>query len=224
MQSSIITRDPFSRSHRNKLRNFQEELSAIQSILQSQREVVSLLEQSSKQFDENLEWPGILPYTRVQPSLRTLSAAKDEIDYRMQSFQALNRRAEDLGVWHLSQIETNKDKQESAIIIFTLVTIVFLPLSFVASVFGMNTNDIRNMDTDQWAFWVSALPLTLIVILISVWSAGLLDISRQWLASLISPDGLPISKARSRESRRSSKRSKVRSMLSRGPPRRASIL
>jgi hypothetical protein len=44
--------------------------------------------------------------------------------------------------------------------VFTLVTIIFLPLSFVASVFGMNTVDIRDMDSSQWIFWATALPVT----------------------------------------------------------------
>lgn len=68
----------------------------------------------------------------------------------------------------------NKNKQEAAIYIFTIVTIIFLPISTVASVLGMNTNDIRNMDEKQWLFWATALPLTAVVIIISLFAAGIL--------------------------------------------------
>jgi hypothetical protein len=47
-----------------------------------------------------------------------------------------------------------------AIMVFTIVTIVFLPLSFVASYFGMNTSDIRNMPSTQRLFWTVAGGLT----------------------------------------------------------------
>ncbi|KAH7094539.1 hypothetical protein FB567DRAFT_5930 [Paraphoma chrysanthemicola] len=50
-----------------------------------------------------------------------------------------------------------------AIFIFTLVTSVFLPLSFVSSVFGMNTSDIRDMGSTQSLFWATALPATALI-------------------------------------------------------------
>ncbi len=60
-------------------------------------------------------------------------------------------------------IEVMEEGNSKAIFIFTLVTIIFLPLSFVASVFGMNTSDVRNMNTDQSLFWAIALPVTAMV-------------------------------------------------------------
>jgi Mg2+ and Co2+ transporter CorA len=45
-------------------------------------------------------------------------------------------------------LEIAEEGQSKAILAFTLVTIVFLPLSFVASLFGMNTTDIRNTESD----------------------------------------------------------------------------
>lgn len=38
-----------------------------------------------------------------------------------------------------NEIETTKDRHDSAIYAFTIVTIIFLPLSFVCSFLGMNT-------------------------------------------------------------------------------------
>lgn len=47
-----------------------------------------------------------------------------------------------------------------AILVFTLVTIIFLPLNFVSSFFGMNFRDIREMKQTQWLFWAVALCVT----------------------------------------------------------------
>lgn len=56
-------------------------------------------------------------------------------------------------------VESNKDRQEKAALTFTTVTVLFLPLTLLASIFGMNTNDIRNMNLNQWIFWVIGAPL-----------------------------------------------------------------
>jgi CorA-like Mg2+ transporter protein len=72
---------------------------------------------------------------------------------------------------NIQKIDTNKDRQESAVYAFTIVTVIFLPLSTVASILGMNTNDVRNMSLNQWIFWAVALPLTFIVIILSlIWT------------------------------------------------------
>ena len=73
------------------------------------------------------------------------------------------------------KIDYNKDRQDSAIYAFTIVTIIFLPLSTVAGILGMNTNDVRNMNINQWVFWATALPLTIIVITLCLIWAGELE-------------------------------------------------
>lgn len=57
-------------------------------------------------------------------------------------------------------LEINEEDHGKAIMVFTTVTIIFLPLSFVTSYLGMNTADIRDMDNQQGLFWVIAIPLT----------------------------------------------------------------
>lgn len=69
-------------------------------------------------------------------------------------------------------ILANKDRQETAIFIFTIVTVIFLPLSTVASYLGMNTSDIRDMQTKQWVFWAVAIPLTVVVLILARLWAG----------------------------------------------------
>ncbi|TLS25661.1 hypothetical protein PpBr36_07617 [Pyricularia pennisetigena] len=81
----------------------------------------------------------------------------------------------DLGETIEAEVNVTKDHQELAIYAFTIVTIVFLPLSSVASIFGMNTADIREMEVGQWLYWAVALPVTASVILLGLWWMGKLD-------------------------------------------------
>jgi len=62
------------------------------------------------------------------------------------------------------KIELKQDDNSKAILVFTVVTVVFLPLSFVTSFFGMNTADIRDMDSGQQIFWAVSLPVTLAIV------------------------------------------------------------
>jgi hypothetical protein len=65
-----------------------------------------------------------------------------------------------------SMIEVRKESNSSAIVIFTIVTVVFLPLSFVTSYLGMNSVDIRDGTFHQSLFWAVALPSTACLIFI----------------------------------------------------------
>ena len=60
--------------------------------------------------------------------------------------------------------EINEEDHGKAILVFTVVTIIFLPLSFVTSFLGMNTSDIRDMNNTQALFWEIAIPLTAMVL------------------------------------------------------------
>lgn len=51
-----------------------------------------------------------------------------------------------------------------AILVFTIVTVIFLPLSFITSFFGMNFSDIRNMNQTQRLFWIVAASVTVGVV------------------------------------------------------------
>ena len=86
---------------------------------------------------------------------------------------------------NIQRIESSKDRQEAAILVFTTVTIVFLPLSFVASVFGMNTFDIRNLSHSQWLFWVCAIPFTIVVVGLSVLIVQHIEPLRQFWADFL---------------------------------------
>ncbi|KAF8475483.1 hypothetical protein BDZ91DRAFT_709713 [Kalaharituber pfeilii] len=65
----------------------------------------------------------------------------------------------------LQLLDADKDSNDKAIVAFTTVTVIFLPLSFVCSYLGMNTIDIREMDRGVWIFWATAVPVTFVTVL-----------------------------------------------------------
>lgn len=71
----------------------------------------------------------------------------------------------------LESIEIQQEDHGKAILVFTIVTLIFLPLSFVTGFFGMSTTDIRNLEYGQWIFWATGLPLTALIIGVSMYIA-----------------------------------------------------
>lgn len=69
---------------------------------------------------------------------------------------------------------------------------IFLPLSAVAGIFGMNTADVRDMDFDQWLYWVTAVPVTIAVILLGLWWMGELRNAFSWLPGFKRRDGYAV--------------------------------
>ena len=93
----------------------------------------------------------------LQRELADLRDLRDNTDRLVnRTIQLVNIRLEDHG---------------KAILVFTVVTIIFLPLNFVSSFFGMNFSDIRNMEKTQWLFWAVAICVTVGVVASSVFLA-----------------------------------------------------
>lgn len=77
-------------------------------------------------------------------------------------------------------IETTKDRQENAIYAFTAISYLFLPLSAIAGIFGMNTADVRDMKYRQWLYWTVSIPVTAFVIFAGLWWTGELKNVVSW--------------------------------------------
>ena len=76
-------------------------------------------------------------------------------------------------LFQLRSIEQNEmaivaDSQNKAIILFTGVTIVFLPLSFMTSYWGMNLRGIADTTLDQNYFWSTCGTVSFMLVLIIV--------------------------------------------------------
>lgn len=171
--------NPLTRAHQASIRDLQQELEAVLSILTHQLDVVNVFERSIQAQDEDQRMPYLPPLLDSRQDA-VLETCKNTLAARIDQFKALRGRVTELGEWHLGEIDNNKDKQEAAIMVFTIVTIIFLPLSFVSSVLGMNTSDIRDMQYGQWIYWVVAIPLTIVVIAGSLYWAGALGDWQAW--------------------------------------------
>ncbi|KAL8775088.1 MAG: hypothetical protein Q9209_000567 [Squamulea sp. 1 TL-2023] len=65
-------------------------------------------------------------------------------------------------------VDIKVEDQGKAVMVFTIVTVIFLPLSFVSSYFGMNTRDVRNLQHGQWIFWIVGLSVTFSTVVVAL--------------------------------------------------------
>ena len=98
----------------------------------------------------------------IRVQRRTLAHLDDMIDH----FEQLEKHAKHAEFWTKQSIDVKGEGNSKAIYVFTAVTVIFLPLSFVAGLLGMNTREIRVTRDTQWLFWVVAVPVTLAVLII----------------------------------------------------------
>lgn len=161
----------------------QEELSIVISIMEQQMELVA-----------NLQGNTLAGRTRPQPQPyheRPLSALPpaEVATYRQVSFSRLadpaaqlleNLQREYADLVDLREnsnalinrtiqlVNMRLEDHGKAILVFTIVTIIFLPLSFISSFFGMNFSDIRDMESTQRLFWIAGGSLTVGTVAFSV--------------------------------------------------------
>ena len=101
-------------------------------------------------------------------SLTVLSNLMEKINERIRTFEELLIEAESaLAQSRLLKTESNN----KAILVFTVTTIIFLPLSFVTSYLGMNTSDLRDMQSKQTLFWEIGVPVAFLVFGIALLTA-----------------------------------------------------
>ncbi|KAJ4390516.1 hypothetical protein N0V85_007144 [Neurospora sp. IMI 360204] len=112
-----------------------------------------------------------------------------QLDQREREFEEYELHSKQLRVMNRNKVDIKKDRQERLIYAFTVVTIIFLPLSAVSSIFGMNTSDIRDMEVGQWAYWAVAIPVTAAVLFLGFLFTGDLGAVFRWV-SRISGSGM----------------------------------
>ncbi|OHW93088.1 Mg2+ transporter [Colletotrichum incanum] len=107
------------------------------------------------------------------------------LERRNRDFQEYGEQADVLEQTNLNNAAVTKDRQEQAIYAFTIVTIIFLPLSAVSSIFGMNSSDIRDMKDGQWLYWATAIPVTILTIVLGLWWMGEMGHLCNWVVRKI---------------------------------------
>ncbi|RDA83773.1 hypothetical protein CP532_5184 [Ophiocordyceps camponoti-leonardi (nom. inval.)] len=178
-----ITTKPSDRSYQHRIELVRQEMAVIERTLSSQRQIIDDIRNAG---DSTLA-KGITLAQGIHTAkdgngghgtdelgFRDLLLAEcgRVIEARELELRRLGEYAEELEQDVTYKMGSTKDRQENAIYAFTLVTIIFLPLSAISSIFGMNTNDVRNMASGQWLYWAVALPVTVVVTLAGLWCMG----------------------------------------------------
>ncbi|KAG9256925.1 uncharacterized protein F5Z01DRAFT_697683 [Emericellopsis atlantica] len=109
--------------------------------------------------------------------LSHLAEESRRLDELAKTFARLDERTS----WNIEIYESDHNK---AIFLFGVVALIFVPLSFFTSYFGMNTVDIRDMDADQGDFWKTALPISAAVVGSALVFAYYGEHIRNWLSQL----------------------------------------
>ncbi|KAF7188714.1 hypothetical protein HII31_09966 [Pseudocercospora fuligena] len=163
-----LVRNPTDQPLKKRLRYFDEETSYLKDVMKLQDSIFRGAESTNGLGGTN-DTPQLYG---TDPRMRLADKTIARQEAMLTAMSEIRLRA--LRLQREMQQETGaaKESRETAIYVFTTVTVIFLPLSFVSSVFGMNTNDIRNLSSNQWLFWVVAIPLTAFVIIVSWILAG----------------------------------------------------
>ncbi|KAF2439176.1 hypothetical protein P171DRAFT_476960 [Karstenula rhodostoma CBS 690.94] len=136
----------------------QEELTILAQVNDWQTQLVtnymSVLDDATYPMD-NPSRRALYPYER-----HLLTSCLDNLALTHEEYDDQIRRCGPLSASTKQSAEINEEDHGKAILVFTIVTVIFLPLSFVTSYLGMNTSDIRDMENKQSLFWETALPLT----------------------------------------------------------------
>ncbi|ETN43521.1 uncharacterized protein HMPREF1541_02680 [Cyphellophora europaea CBS 101466] len=134
-----------------------EEIATVGEILEQQRSIVNDLFSIKKR-----ESPMQALDQRVKR--RTLA----HLDETARHFKKLYEHARQAADWNQHFINVRGEDNNKAIYVFTAVTVIFLPLTFVAGLLGMNTKEIRDTKDSQWLFWAVAMPFTACVLVICI--------------------------------------------------------
>ncbi|KAK0717632.1 hypothetical protein B0T26DRAFT_675908 [Lasiosphaeria miniovina] len=81
------------------------------------------------------------------PELETTTSRAPPAAYHVFEFRYVGDGT--FGGQHSAELSVVSDTKENALYAFTIVTIIFLPLSAVSSIFGVNISDFRDMEQGQ---------------------------------------------------------------------------
>ena len=137
---------------------FEEEVVAVHSVLiQQQRVLIKFRDNlDPKTFDT----PSTARYMRFDYERKGIERVLMILRDQLKNCKELQSRAEVLAIQNVHLVETLQDDNGRAIFIFTFITILFLPLSFVAGFFGMNLQGINGTSYGASLFWKIAVPVT----------------------------------------------------------------
>ena len=155
-----VVRDKASVKVYDDIKFLREELDVIKATLKQQDETLRDFRYTMKQN-----------YGVASLSISVIDRILESIEERIADFDELQSQAETARFLAQQSISLNAESNSRAIIVFTVVTIIFLPLSFVTSYLGMNTSDLRTMNSGQSLFWAIGAPVSFVTFSVALLAA-----------------------------------------------------
>ncbi|RPA79077.1 hypothetical protein BJ508DRAFT_328647 [Ascobolus immersus RN42] len=111
----------------------------------------------------NFDWAekkAVKQMIRNSPTLRMnrrlLHGCQDAVKRQIAEAEKVENQLKQLLERVTRIIDLNRETSETATLIFTTITTIFFPFSAVTGYFGMNTKDIRDMESNVGEFWKAA--------------------------------------------------------------------
>lgn len=146
-----------------------EELDIINDVLRQQKAVLTPFRESLD--PATFKVPSIPRKMKFQYEAKSIDNILKAINDSIIDCGELRERASRLAIQNVQLVETQLEDNSKAIIVFTVVTIFFLPLTFVTGFFGMNVVGINPTTSTVKHFWVIALPITFGVVFSCLFAA-----------------------------------------------------
>ena len=153
-----------SRRLLQQLNGFEEEVATVNDVLLQQQRVLSIFSESLD--PATFRKPTVARIIKFKFEQQAIGKILDHIGEQLQYCAELRERAKVLAVQNVQLVETLADDNRRAILVFTLFTVVFLPLSFITGFFGMNLTGILNSKNDVSHFWYIAVPFTVGILIL----------------------------------------------------------
>ncbi|CAI4215690.1 unnamed protein product [Parascedosporium putredinis] len=172
-----------------KYLNCLEELRAIEDLAEQKLKLLEGMVIDAERFEAEYATEGVLPnqdddevetmHERIQWAIDMVREQHSESKFLVHYFETALTE-----LFQLRSIEQNEmaivaDSQNKAVLLFTGVTIIFLPLSFFTSYFGMNLQGIVDTKKDESYFWSVCGSIGFVMVFTLVSYAFREDLNRQ---------------------------------------------
>ena len=156
---ALAVKTEASRDLLRTLDGIEEELDVIVDVLKQQ---TSVLLQFRAALDPSFYLiPSIKRILGFQHESKSIDAVLIQIRETLRGFEELRERAKGLANENVRSVDVGQEKNSRYLFVFTLVTVIFLPLTVVAGYFGMNLKGVNPAPWGEEKYWEVATPLTL---------------------------------------------------------------
>lgn len=133
-----------------EVRQLNEELRVVIQVLQDQKAV----------FDQAYE---LRESPRQTLDNRVCGRIRLHLEDTISHFENLKNFAAEAESTLTNSISVRNEGNSKAIFIFTTITVIFLPLTFISGFFSMNLTDLKDPHHSSGHFWAIAVPVTIAV-------------------------------------------------------------